>query len=300
MAFLLFEGIQVSLIHLFIRRPDYLETSIYARNLLNRFILQLVATNEVAIADAAEDSKSNRAAVGQKMVMEETRKLITKYLEVERTALEYNHTYTDELLHAKFAGLLKELLNGFYSLDPFHLYSMPWITPILLGGISCKKEEILTLTQRLVTRVSSTPERVPKEKVSADNEMVESLAVPQLTDPDVMSDSPVADAEGEKHGDDGLRNTNDDEAVLTHGAIETSTDHEKDETAERPKDSSYDDGALSETMGSKGNSVVETEEHADSIAKTDELREAAKDNESGLNFGSRNESVGSLIKEAEV
>lgn len=268
-------------------RPEYLETSIYARKLLNRFILQLAATNEVAVADAdvTEDSKTNRAAAGQKLVIDETRKLITKYLEVERAALEYGHTYTDELLHAKFTDLLKELLNGFFALDPFHLHSMQWITPILLGGIGCKKEEILTLTQRLVTRVSSTPERVPKEKVSADNVMVESLVVPQLTDPDV------------EQADEGLRNTEDDDAVLTHDAIETPPDLQ---TAEQPRDSSDDEGALAETLGAEDSSTAEKEDLAEPIAETDDLREASEDSESGLNIGSRNESVGSLIKEAEV
>lgn len=276
---------------------------------MNRFILQIVAMNEIAEANFAQDVKTNRAAAGQKLVMEETRKLISKYLEVERIALEYGHTYVDEVLHARFTELLKELLNGVYSLDALHLHSIQWITPILLGGISCKNEEILGLTQKLVRRVSSTPESVPKETVSADVEKEGLLSIPQLADerPDALSDPPGDEAEVEKQKDDVPQSpeedeipvNQEDEMVQVHDELEAPTCLEKVESSEQLEECS-DDALISETMRTEERSGFEQEDDAEPNAEADMLCEAAKDTVSGSHSDSRTGSVGSFIKEAEV
>ncbi|GAX26099.1 hypothetical protein FisN_42Hh007 [Fistulifera solaris] len=269
------------------RAPDHIETAVYARKWLNRFILQIAAMSESTDPHTPDDGKPVRTTAGQKLVTEETRKLIAKYLEVERVALEYGHTHADELVYAKFTDLLKELLNGFFSFDAFHLNSMQWITPILLGGIGCKKEEILSLTQKLVTRVSSTPEpeKAPKEDGSADNESDDLTTESQ---PKEKLKNPAADSTQIEEG-------NGSDAVGHLELIETveklPSNVELDETPKQPE--ALVDNSI--TKAEEGLTIEPPNNAVDPPADRGELYEA-----SGLHNSSRTDSMGSLIKEAEV
>lgn len=292
----------------------------YARKWLNRFMLQLVTMKEVAETSAEQDVKTNRAAAGQKLVMEETRKLIAKYLETERTALEYNHTYADEIIHAKFSDLMKELLNGFCDLDAFHLYSMQWITPVLLGAISCKKDEILSLTQKLVTRVSTPPQSECQmggaAKISKDG----ILAIPQ---PVESSDEPLGSHSVEVGLEPGEA-TKDDDAPQNPEKVETAMNSEEDETPQIPKEAEIamnleKDDSPSEPEKCNDNPIspksMEVEQKKPGIFESQDLKERSPmpekvdppevttcnvNDELGLQSSGRTESAGSLIKEAEV
>jgi hypothetical protein len=270
---------------------------VYARKRLNRFILQIAALNESADVHASEDGKPIRTTAGQKLVMEETRKLIAKYLEVERIALDYGHTHADEVVYAKFTELLKELLNGFFSFDAFHLHSMQWITPILLGGIGCKKEEILSLTQKLVTRVSSTPEIAAKENVSANNENDGLTTESQPTDK-VENESSDSSGAEEGKGDDAARNLKLTEVLQASEEIERTVLKE-----ELPSNGEIDE--MPEQSGALDNNTIIRAEESLTVEPPNNADAPAADrgeiNElSGLHCSSRTDSVGSLIKEAEV
>lgn len=182
---------------------------------MNRFLLQLASNKEIAHAPPDFDPKTNRYAAGQKLVMDETQRLLTKFLAVERAAAEYRHTPADEAMNVRFVKLVKELLSGFQNMGSDHLIEMSWINPILLGScIQCKNEDIRFAVQKLVQsttpgKTTPYPEPSPKnangegshESASAEAESppAESVEATAGTDDDVASTVEV-DSEEIQHG----------------------------------------------------------------------------------------------------
>jgi hypothetical protein len=163
----------------------------YARKLMNRLLLQLAAMKEISQA-LDLDPKVNRNAAGQRLVVDETQRLLSKFLEAEKAASEYRHTSVDDALHLRFASLVKELLTGFQNMGTEHLKDMSWLNPVLLGScIQSKNEEIRFAVQKLVqstTPGSTTPYPAPSPK----NEQMLSKDVPTTDTSDCVppSDSP--------------------------------------------------------------------------------------------------------------
>lgn len=137
-------------------------------------MLQLAAAKEIAQAPTDADPKSNRNAAGQKLVMDETQRLLSKFLEAERSASEYRHTPVDEAIYARLTDLVKELLSGFQNMGAEHLKEMSWINPILLGScIQSNNGEIRFAVQKLVrstTPGSTTPYPTPQKSGSGEGE----------------------------------------------------------------------------------------------------------------------------------
>lgn len=141
--------------HLIPRPPHYLETALYGRKWLNRFVLQLASVEDIAKAPSEGDAKTNRAIAGKKLVFEETQRLLVSFLEKENAATQYGHTEQDEAVYIKFTALVKELLTGYNSMDAEYLKSMSWINTVLLGScIQSKNEDIRLAVQKLVNRTT--------------------------------------------------------------------------------------------------------------------------------------------------
>jgi hypothetical protein len=144
------------------RPPDYHETSMYGRKWMNRFLLQLAAMKETVQAPADADPKTNRFAAAQTLVMDETERLFTCFLEQERAAGQYRHTEQDEILHKRSTNLVNELLKGYINMGVGHLQDMAWINPILLSScIQSKNEDIRFSVQKLVQLTSPSAPSSP-------------------------------------------------------------------------------------------------------------------------------------------
>jgi hypothetical protein len=143
-------------------RPSYYETSLYGRIWMNRFLLQLAAMKDLAQAPPDADPKTNRFAAGQKLIVDETQRLLTAFLVRERAASQYRPPELDEILHRKLTGLVTELLSGLNQMGSDHLKDMAWIDSVLLGTcIQSKNESIRLAVQKLVQRTAPTPNPYP-------------------------------------------------------------------------------------------------------------------------------------------
>jgi hypothetical protein len=143
-------------------RPSYYETALYGRIWMNRFLLQLTSIQELVQAPPEGDVKANKFAAGQKLVVDETHRLLTAFLDRERAASQYRPAELDEILHKKLTGLVTELLSGLNQMSADHLKDMAWIDSVLLGTcIQSKNESIRLAVQRLVQRTAPTPNPYP-------------------------------------------------------------------------------------------------------------------------------------------
>lgn len=133
---------------------------------MNRFLLHLSSMTEVAQVPVDADLKSNKFAAAQKLVTDETQRLLTAFLARERAATQYRHTENDETLHAQLTSLVLELLSELSKMDNEHLKDMSWINSVLLGTcIQSKNEEIRLTVQKLVQRTSPPQNPYPAPPV---------------------------------------------------------------------------------------------------------------------------------------
>ena len=142
--------------------PSFFETAMYGRRWMNRFVLQLASMKQIAEAPPDADPKTNRYLAGQKLVADETQRLLAFFLKSENTVAQYQHDGRDDALHSRFTAIVNELLSGFNKMDSDHLKDIAWINPVLLGTcIQSKNEEIRLVVQKLVQRTAPTPSPYP-------------------------------------------------------------------------------------------------------------------------------------------
>lgn len=130
---------------------------------MNRLLLQLAASKDML------QPNTSRGSAVQKLLMDETQRLLIKFLEVERSST--NKTQ-DILVMERLTYLVKELLLGYQNMDVEHLSNMQWLNPVLLGScIQCRNEEIRLMVQRLVQRItpgSTSPYPPPMKEATTD------------------------------------------------------------------------------------------------------------------------------------
>ncbi|GKY90351.1 hypothetical protein MPSEU_000009100 [Mayamaea pseudoterrestris] len=167
--------------------PSYFETAMYGRRWMNRFILQLVSTKEIAQAPTDADPKSNRFAAGQKLVADETQRLLAYFLKSETTVAQYQHDARDDARHVRFTTLVNELLSGYNKMDGEHLKDIAWINPILLGTcIQSKNEDIRLAVQKLVQRTAPKPTPYPAPTTPESRGQKSPAATPDATQEPVI------------------------------------------------------------------------------------------------------------------
>lgn len=163
---------------------------------MNRFILQLASMKEIALAPPDGDPRTNRYTAGQRLVVDETQRLLTAFLKQEKKASEDQSAF-NEALHARMKRLLEELLSGYIKMDSDHLRDISWINPILLEScIQSKNEEIRFSVQKLVKRTSSTqgyPPSPQKKSQSADANTTQRLDSGSMPAPPVEECGPSPD-----------------------------------------------------------------------------------------------------------
>jgi len=139
-----------------------METALYGRKWMNRFLLQLVSIKGVAQAPADADGKTNKFAAGQSLVVSETQRLLAAYLKSENTASQYHHSEADEIIHKHLSGLVTELLSGYGKLDDDYIKDIAWLNSVLLGScIQSRNEEIRLAVQKLVQRTEPPQQPYP-------------------------------------------------------------------------------------------------------------------------------------------
>jgi hypothetical protein len=256
---------------------------------MNRLLLQLAATREIAQAPANFDPKTNRNVAGQKLVMDETQRLLSRYLDVERAASEYKHNTEDDVLLSKFTDLVKELLSGYQNMGVDSLKDMPWLSPILLGScIQCKNEEIRLMVQKLVQGTapgSTSPYPTPKTHIPAEGS--EFLKNAATVDVDVKEgQQEVADvdnedsgtAEGEPSAAEESNQENSDEGLQGYADDEASGIAEGDSSAAEDSSLESIDKGPQEADDVEGSGVVEGEAAEESSPENaDKNREEADD-----------------------
>lgn len=137
--------------------PDYEENALYGRKWMNRLLLQLATNKEIIQAPTTLDPKLNRNAAGQKLLLDETRRLLEKYLIVERAAGEYRAKRECVLLLPRMTSLVQELLSGYLVMGGEYLKDMAWLNPVLLDScIQCKNDDIRSIVQKLVQETTGS------------------------------------------------------------------------------------------------------------------------------------------------
>ena len=135
--------------------PDFRETALYGRKWMNHFLLNLASMKDVVQAPTDADAKTNRHTAAQKLIVDETQGLLTRFLDAERTASQYRHAGSDEKIHARLVALVIELLKGYINMDSNHLKDMSWISPVLLSScIQSKNADVRNSVQKLVQLTS--------------------------------------------------------------------------------------------------------------------------------------------------
>jgi hypothetical protein len=123
---------------------------------MNRLLLQLAAMPTIVDVPPDADPKTNRFAVGQKLVADLTQGMLISFVEKERLASKYRNSPAERAIYVRLTSLVVELLTGYGNMDSSHLQKMAWINPILLSScIQSKNEEIRLMVQKLVSRTSS-------------------------------------------------------------------------------------------------------------------------------------------------
>lgn len=130
--------------------PSYLETAIYGRKYMNRFLLQIASMKDVADV-VTEGSKQ---ATGQMLVKEQTQNLVTAFLEKEAVvAKESKPLPSDVKVFERLTSLVKDMLAGYSNLPDEHVAMMSWLNPVLSSCIHTENESIRLAIQKLVTRL---------------------------------------------------------------------------------------------------------------------------------------------------
>ena len=178
--------------------PDYRETALYGRKWMNRFLLNLASMKDVVQASSDADSKTNRNTAAQKLIVDETQRLLTRFLEAERVAAQNRAKESEKEYHARLIALVLELLKGYINMDSEHLREMAWISPVLLSScIQSKNEEIRNAVQKLVQLTSPASSSTSSE--TATPKKAEDSAL--KTDPEEFTESPEG-KETPAHGDE--------------------------------------------------------------------------------------------------
>lgn len=138
------------IIPIFVFRPHYLETVFYGRKWMNRFLLQIASMKE--IAETAEEG--SRQAAAQALIKEQTKALVTAFLEKEAAvSKEGKKSELEKNLFNRLTGLIKDMLAGYDKLPDEHLELMSWLNPVLSSCIHTGNESIRIAIQKLVKRL---------------------------------------------------------------------------------------------------------------------------------------------------
>jgi hypothetical protein len=150
-----------------------LENALFGRKLINKFLLKVMAG----------DVQTGRSEEVQSLLEEETKSLLSAYLQKERKSKKF--LSPQDTAHLKMLSeVVKDLLAGYNSLKDERLFQMPWLCPLLTSCIQSKDLSIRQAMQQIMDRVlkGSVDER---GEASESNEEAESAKKPAVEERDI-------------------------------------------------------------------------------------------------------------------
>lgn len=132
--------------------PSYLETAMYGRKYMNRFLLMLATLKETG--DKVEEGNSNKQSATQELIQEQTQNLVTAFLEREAVSSSNTNSSNSEVKSFDIlVHLIQDMMAGYAKLSDERLSSMSWLNPVLSSCIHTSNEDIRLNIQKLVKRL---------------------------------------------------------------------------------------------------------------------------------------------------
>ena len=122
-------------------RPDYLENAGYGRKWMAKLITSLASMECVAITPPDSDEGADRVAEAQKVVKEQTQKLLSACIAKEAAGMQKGCSSEDAVLGNASSKLILWFLEGFDNMEPSHLRHLDWLNPVLLTWCTRSKDE---------------------------------------------------------------------------------------------------------------------------------------------------------------
>lgn len=138
---------------------------------MNSFLLKFSSLPSVVQASSEDETKTNTFSAAQKLVVDETGKLLAALIDAEQKASNTRQPIDNMILERK-SKLVSELLAGYNSMDSDHLKDMSWINPVLLSiCVQSQSDAIRASIQKLMRRTSTASEAPypPPELPATDN-----------------------------------------------------------------------------------------------------------------------------------
>eukprot|EP00934_Nitzschia_sp_Nitz4_P004877 Nitzschia sp. Nitz4//scaffold63_size106090//21899//28360//NITZ4_004382-RA/size106090-processed-gene-0.139-mRNA-1//-1//CDS//3329555951//4867//frame0 len=167
--------------------PDYLETAFYGRRYMNRFLLQLAATNLSA------DASSEQLANVQALLKEQTQNLATEFLEREAVAQGGDKGARAVMLYERTASAFRDMLIGYRNLPEERLANLDWLDPLLESCMHTENESVRSAIQKFLPPVEEEVVVPPPEGEAPGGAEVDTEEVP----PEDAATEAAAEAEEE-------------------------------------------------------------------------------------------------------
>ncbi|CAB9499510.1 inhibited guanine nucleotide-exchange protein 1 [Seminavis robusta] len=142
--------------------PDYRETAVYGRKWMSSIILSLAPTQSVAYTPAPSDPTASIVAEAQKVVKEQTQKLLSAFIAKENTASQKGASPDDTVLYEVSRDLVLEFLSGFGKMDSAILHHLDWLNPVLLSW--CTRSKHKPIQQAVHDLLENTSPASPPKK----------------------------------------------------------------------------------------------------------------------------------------
>lgn len=126
---------------LFFVRPDYIESAVFGRKLINESLYKIMSTSIL----------SSRSEEARSLLEDETQSLLTAYLRRERSRKVVSPEHKEHL--KMLSELAKDLLQGYNNLEDEQLMHMAWLCPVLTSCIQAHDPAIRKLMQMVMDRV---------------------------------------------------------------------------------------------------------------------------------------------------
>jgi hypothetical protein len=130
---------------------------------MSSFILSLATMESVAITPPDSDASASLVAESQKVVKEQTQKLLAAFVAKEAAALQKGANSEDVALYEASRDMVLELLSDFSKADNTILPYLDWLNPSLLTWCTrSKSRPIQTAVHDLLEKTSpaSHPQKV--------------------------------------------------------------------------------------------------------------------------------------------
>jgi len=134
--------------------PHYLETSIFSRRAMNRYLLQLASSKDPAATAPVVEDGSKAEPNAQTVIKIQTESQVNAFLAYEaKMANEDKKSSIDAAMFGRLSIIMKEMLAGYSKLPDERLNSMTWLNPVLSSCIHTDNEAIRLAIQKLVKRL---------------------------------------------------------------------------------------------------------------------------------------------------